>query len=330
MTSSISSSDERGGGAPRRAIAAMLIGVALLGVGLELGTRYVVTPSSATESRIVEEVALATRPAESARIPVLMVGNSLLLDAVDMPFLRNGMESQYDVRRVVIEQTTYLDWVYGLRALRELGSPASVELVFLDIPQLVSLRPRGEYLAARLLTPKASVQVGVEAGLHPTDISRIVTSSMSDFYGIRAETRKFALFRLFPEMERLAPLLRPAVGTQQPQAQFERVDVVRAHIRRLSDESLRRCARLTLVVPPTKTGVSPDSAMLRGLVEDGLPVLAPPATIRFYSADFSDEYHLSTSGRDKYTVWLRDALSTALAGRSPACAADSGTILGAL
>ncbi len=53
---------------------------------------------------------------------MLLFGNSLLLEGVDYPALRNALSDEYDVHRLIFEQTEYLDQYYVLRRLFRHGA----------------------------------------------------------------------------------------------------------------------------------------------------------------------------------------------------------------
>src|SRR5271168_369303 len=119
---SFTSSSEELAAAPRYAqpiCAAVAIFVLLL-CAFEAATRVGFTRVSAIESRTYTEYrgALAVRGSKS----VLLLGNSLLLEGVDLDRLRALLQPEMTPRRFVIEQTNFPDWYYGIRRLLAEGS----------------------------------------------------------------------------------------------------------------------------------------------------------------------------------------------------------------
>jgi len=127
-----------------------VIGVGLVFLlALELGAQFGFTYISRIQARIARErqQALQLRAAKDGNATMLLVGNSLLLDGVDFPRLQRELASKMYLGRYVIENTSYLDWYYGLHSLfRQHSRPRYVVLV-LSPRQLVSDQTNGEYSA---------------------------------------------------------------------------------------------------------------------------------------------------------------------------------------
>src|SRR5581483_955276 len=106
----------------------------ILCLGVEVGTRCEFARVSRIQDRISgeKEAFLALRPG-TAGSPrnVVLVGNSLLLAGVDIPLLNTLSSGGFSYSRLVIEQTQYADWFFGLRRLLSEGArPDAVVLVF--------------------------------------------------------------------------------------------------------------------------------------------------------------------------------------------------------
>ncbi len=98
---------------------------------------------------------------------MLLVGNSLLNEGVQIDALRSDLASEYAVSRLVIEQTHYLDWYFGLRRLLEEGSHPSVIILTLDPSQLASPFTLDESFARRQMSIRDFPQVVREAKPRP-------------------------------------------------------------------------------------------------------------------------------------------------------------------
>src|SRR5579863_1934344 len=126
MHSSISSSEVAAGigpqetlGRARRPVEIRLIVIVLFiavatVIALEIGTRLILTHFSNIERRVATEYRTVSRirPAPG-RPSLLLLGNSLLLEGVDMSVLRSLLPEHLRTYRYVIEATYLLDWKYG-------------------------------------------------------------------------------------------------------------------------------------------------------------------------------------------------------------------------
>src|ERR1700726_1305690 len=123
MHLSTSSSEHLGDGVPsapsrRRmsastGIIALLAGLGAILLALELASPVILTHFSRIERREQSE----GRAADSLRAftadgrpTVLLLGNSLLIEGVQIDNLRDSLAAHYAVSRFGIEQTHYLDW----------------------------------------------------------------------------------------------------------------------------------------------------------------------------------------------------------------------------
>src|SRR6266567_3933514 len=109
---------------PRHAIIAILASVACVMLSAELLSRFAFPRISQIESRITrdEHQIMAIASADRNSPPtVLLVGNSLLLRGLEYPRIRTELAPDAQVFRLVIENTEYLDWHYGLRHMFESG-----------------------------------------------------------------------------------------------------------------------------------------------------------------------------------------------------------------
>ena len=98
---------------------ALLTAVLGLFLVVELGVRFGLARLSAIERRTETEqkAAFALGGEALAHRTVLLAGNSLPLEDIDLPSLKSAMGADFKTARYVVEQTYYLDWYYGLRSL---------------------------------------------------------------------------------------------------------------------------------------------------------------------------------------------------------------------
>src|SRR5579862_83301 len=178
-----------------RPIGGTLALFAVLLAGLEGATRLGFTRISRIESRIRGEYvrAVAVRPGTPARPTILLLGNSLLLEGVDYESLQRTLASRATAVRFVIEQTSYLDWYYGIRRLLAEGARPDRIVLCLNVSQLLSNSIRGEYSAFYLIRTQDIAKAGRAAGFDLTKLSGLFLARYSLFYAGRNSVRNFAL-----------------------------------------------------------------------------------------------------------------------------------------
>src|SRR5690349_5994808 len=160
MPSSISSSEMRSAPAYPRdrrrrvsrahifAILATLLGCC---AGIEAGTRFLLARLSRIEHRVMNEHASAVQLQPTSSSPILLVGDSLLLMDVDMNALIRTAPPGLHFQRFSIEQTFYLDWLFGLRRIFSEGVRPTAVILCMAPNSFVSTASRGDYTAYHLL-----------------------------------------------------------------------------------------------------------------------------------------------------------------------------------
>ena len=117
------------------------------------------------------------------------MGNSLLLEGVDLDSLCANLALKYDVHRLVIEQTEYLDLYYVLRKLFRSGSRPHDVVLCLSVPHLIADENRGEYMA-QYMDARDVAALSRRKGLDATTTSNYFFAHWIDGYATRAEFRK--------------------------------------------------------------------------------------------------------------------------------------------
>ena len=296
----------------RRLIAALLAVCVLALLAAEVLGRFVVPRVSRIEGRAETELrevrALSRDPGQPPAL--LLLGNSLLNSAVvDGARVQQAVQSKWQVHRLVVLNTQYLDWYYGMRNLVREGEAPQVVALMLNAQQLLSNDIRGAYSAYRLFGAADSIRAGRDAGLHITEISGLVVGHFSGYYGLRLELRKFAFQKLVPDAEIMSvALVRGAVRRADPTVIDLSTEGARriAALRALCNERKVRCLFL---VPPEIH----DSDARRQLVE-----LAEAAGLEARRFDVGaawpvshfdvDRFHFSQVGADAYVEFLAQRL----------------------
>ena len=274
---------------------------------LEGATRFGFTRISRIESRIHGEYvhAIAVGPGTPARPTILLLGNSLLLEDVDYESLQRTLASRVNTTRFVIEQTTYLDWYYGIRRLLAGGSRPDRIVLCLNVNQLLSSSIRGEYSAFYLFRTQDIAEAGRAAGFDLTKLSGLFLARYSLFYAGRSNFRNFALNAVDRSY---AEVLHDF--TTKPGPDFSNAEVLIQAAPRLN--TVRElCARYNIrfdfLLPP---GFGHGEA---GLVEAGkrvgASVLVPVPENSWKPNKYRDGFHLNHEGAAEFTKLLAAALA---------------------
>ena len=113
----------------------------LLIVTLEIVSDHLLKHHSETFARVSQQYtdAVRVRPAKPGEpISVLMVGNSLLLEGVDVDRLQKLTSSQMRIYPLFLEATGYYDWLYGLQHLFREGARPQVVVVGVELRRLAA------------------------------------------------------------------------------------------------------------------------------------------------------------------------------------------------
>jgi hypothetical protein len=277
---------------------------------LELTCRFVLPRVIAIERTRELEVAGAVAKRTGPASQVLMLGNSQLGTGVDLAALRGQLGGQADIRRLMVEDTLFFDWYFGLRRLFAEGAKPDVVALFLGAEQIVSNRSRGEYSAYRLMRTADTLEAGQRLGFSNTATADLFLSSMSAFLGMRNNVRRRVLLATVPGLRSLMPRLnqRDEPMTRPDQA------LVAARLGEVRDLCAAAGVRFVLVVPPVgdqSFSASVDSVRLAS-AQIGVAALVPLPPGDVGRADFTDGVHLNEVGAARFTARLATLLADQL------------------
>ncbi|MCX6595510.1 MAG: hypothetical protein NTV70_03990 [Acidobacteria bacterium] len=293
-------------------IAGALVVAALFLGAVEVSSRVGLRRISKIYARIADEYrgAVTLRPGPVALQPgpvvtqrrVLFVGNSLLNFALKFEQVKPALEPGWDARRLMIEQTSFYDWYYGLRRLFAEGSRPEVVVLTLTPRQVVNDETRGDRFAYEQMLMSDLPEVAQVLHLHPTNTAGMAFAHLSSFYGNRSELRKVLLGRLMPGLPALTQRMTlPPVAPLSDAAVVERGGERLRMIREMTDA---HGARLILVVPPTLNKQDGAQALVRAGKAAGVTVLVPVASGSLPPEMFWDGYHLGSEGAQVFTSSL--------------------------
>ena len=298
-----------------RAIVLLLIAVLVYFVALEILTNFGLKRVSQAGRRVHEDYlqALTLRPLTyDGHKTVLVVGNSLLVAGVERKRLAVEMSPEFTVTMLPIENTTYLDWYFGLRRLFAEGARPSAVILCLSPRQLISDSVNGEDFAHRMMQLDDIQLVRKAAGLDMTTTSAFFFANLSSWLGGRNSIRNWILEIWLPK----ASLLAASLTTQGPlvSESQQRDIVIKAEHRlhELRDFSATYGARFVYLVPPqtSRGGLSEQIRLSAG--QSGLSVVIPYLPGEMAPSYFVDGFHLNPVGASVFTDRLRPMLQSSL------------------
>lgn len=298
---------------PRSGMVALLAGLAVILLGLEVGSPVMLTRLSRIERRVESETSAARtlRPfTPDGRPTVLLVGNSLLLEGVQLDRLRDNLAPQYAVSRLAIEQTHYLDWYFGLRRLLEQGSHPSVIVLSLATDELASRFTLGESFAHRQMSARDFLRVVQETKLDKTTASTYFFAHWSNWLADKGYLRQDVMILLVPNFRELAG----RIADHGPHINNPSVllGMAQQRLPELSELAQTYRVKIVLLVPPA---LRPDYSQEVQQLGDkaGVPVwvLSPPG--EFPRDFYRDGFHLNAHGSEIFTARLANQIRAQLA-----------------
>lgn len=312
MRSSISSSETT-----LRHVVILLAGIVALLAMVEIGARLFVHRFSRIEGRVAAEYNAALRVRSNGQAPrqLLLIGNSLLEESVPAALIPPAWVPGWRVTRFPVEQTSMLDWTYGLPRLQKDGCrPDVYGLVMSPHYLATNTFSRGEYSALYLLRLQDVPAISSELHLHPTKIASLVLSIYSEFFAVRADIRKVLLGRALPGMAQLVNLmLGPGHTARIAPEEYYRLALLRLRAFRAAAD--RSGSKVVLIVHPPSVLNAEDGTpeVLRAAREAGIEAMVPAPDSNFTQADFRDVQHLNEDGAAKFIRSVAAGLPAALA-----------------
>jgi hypothetical protein len=280
----------------------MIVGFCLL---VELATRVGFDTMSEIQRRVVREYAAASLSGINTRKGVrsiLVVGNSLLNEGLEFNTFQSGMRPAFDSCRLVVENTSYFDWYYGLKRLFSRGARPDFVLLMLTPNQIVATRIRGGYSAQYLFDARDIFAIAENVGMHPTEGTSLFFARVSKFYGVKAEIRNWFLEKTVQDINSLGGVF----ADRRPDKTDSRQIVASAKtrlgaLRQLADGY--RC-RLFIVVPPVQDKQDGEQELQKAGSASGVPILIAVSSGTLGSAYFADGFHLNSNGAKVFTAHL--------------------------
>jgi hypothetical protein len=320
MRSSIFSSEK-----PVKAHIVLVLALcALFCLSVEVVTAYFFGRVSRIESRREGEYrqAMAVRSGKPrGKLSVLVAGNSLLLHGVDFPELQRELGPEVELHRVVFEDTSYLDWFYGLNHIFRQGARPDVVVLLLSPVQLTDDTTEGDYGAHMLVDHRDILSYARDVGADRNRTSVLALDNLSFFFGTRTEVRTWILGKLLPDLPRLTRYFR---GNSDAPAYSVPVEVATSRLARLRATCGRYGAAFVLTVPPTRTDSPADTRVVETAGASlGVPVLVPVDEGVLPQSDYADLVHLNPHGAARFTPLFAGRLRQFVSGGMTAQAATA-------
>jgi hypothetical protein len=307
---------------PTEIVALLLLFTSLLML-IECTTRIFILPKSSIERRTeLEYNAASAIRRNNQQHTLLLLGNSLLGDGILMHSLGSKLPSSWKLQRLLIEDTAYYDWYYGMQRLFLSGSHPDTVILMLSIRQFTSIGVRGEYFARHLLNLHDIPDISRNLQLHPTTTAGLVVGNLSSFYGTRVEIRKQILGLLIPDLSSFTRLIIPTRSTPMDETHFRDDLQLRFHnLKQLADSHSIRIA--VLIAPESNLKNAMLDIALDAAFNAKLDALAPFKPNQYSRNDFSDGFHLNATGAAKFTNALAETLQCYLSEANPSYSSTS-------
>jgi len=290
-------------------VVALLAAVLFFIACIEASTRFSFARLSRVESRIKTEHAAVLKLSRTPSLKsVLLVGDSLLLEDVNMNLLARTLPSSLHLQRFPIEQTSYLDWLYGLRRIFSEGVRPSTVILCLNPNSFIASGILGDYSAYYLFQASEIPAVAKRARYELTPESSLFFAHYSLFYAGRAALRNFMLNRVYPAYGVLLHnlLTRPA----PPVSRDEVLRICEARFQELQRLCASQSAHFIYLMPPG-FGIRED-AIVEAASRAQTSLLVPVHTNAWPLDKFRDGFHLNEAGAREFTQIFSPTLAALL------------------
>ncbi|HKT81962.1 MAG TPA: hypothetical protein VJP86_17155 [Vicinamibacterales bacterium] len=291
----------------------LLAACVCVGLTAEAVARLALDRISRVQRRTVDELAQASaiRHHAGGRRQLLVVGNSMLDEGVQFQRLAEALTPSWDAHRVVVEQTFFYDWYYGLQKLFDDGAEPDVVAVALSPLQWIDSRWRGEYSAQYLMRTADVPSAARALGLHPTEATSVALARFSKFWGTRAEIRNFVFGHMVPG---LGDLMSLSAVVDQRVLTDEGVEHTAAERVRAMDALVRshQAQFLVLVIPVFDPGDG-SNGLVKAASAAGIRSIRPVASGDYGRDLYRDAgFHLNSRGAEEFTSRLIPVLNDEL------------------
>lgn len=292
--------------------ATLLATIVLCALLVEVGMRAGFSRISRIGKRTHEEY-LGARDLkrESDVSPVLLAGNSLLLEGVDIPTLESQLPGGIRPVRYIVEQTEYYDWFYGLKRLFAEGSRPAMVVLCIGPNHFVGnlmLLDSGPYYLYSLGDLPAIARL---QHLSLTDASSMYFAHWSLFFAAKNGLRNFVMGKIDPPYATFLHEL--GMQPAPPMTAHQVTAIATPRLAEIDELCRRNGARFAYLIPP---GFVANEDALRGAAAAvHVPLLAPVRQSEWPLSKFRDGFHLTPQSSIEFAKLLAPELAAVDAGK---------------
>jgi hypothetical protein len=267
------------------------------------------------ESRQRSELLTVRDPEVGSPPHVAVLGNSLMLEGVDVPTLTTLVGSHVVPAPYFVLATEYYDWYFALKRLFADGFRPRFLVLGLSPHQLSSPRSRGDYSARYLFRGSDLIDVIHATHMDANAAASLFLAHISEYWGTRSIIRGYVMGLVLPSA---GQLLRDRVSVGQT------ADIDEVKLEHISAERLKSLDQLcrehgvdfTLIVPPTSQNGA--EVIVRTGRELGVRVIVPVSTGALNEEHYqNDRFHLNKRGAKIFTTQLGSALIELVSNAAP-------------
>jgi hypothetical protein len=237
---------------------------------------------------------------------VLLVGNSLLLEGLDINALQDQLAGRIRITPIFLEATSYYDWLFGVRRLLRHGSRPDIIIVGLQARAFVESKVREDYSPMMLFDLIDIFSVARELGISRTETVGLVASHYSVFWDIRSDLRKQLLREAIPGFENLLVLAKSRASL--PGGVYF-TEIATKRLAALRDLANQYNSRLMILVATVQTP-EPERELVAAARRAGVDISVPVGSGSLSNDCFkSDQLHLNAEGAQLFTAAVARDLS---------------------
>jgi len=247
---------------------------------------------------------------------IVIVGNSLMLHGIDVPFLEANLDSRFVPVTYFVLGTNYNDWYFGLKRLFAEGMRPDYVLLGLSPNQLATSEIRGDMSARYLVQQSDLLDIVRQSHMNATVASEFILAHYSEYYSTREIARGYVMSKLLPTVgelfhTRYASYRDPAI--EEPVLR----QLASTRLEALNQLCRANGAHFLFVVPPSYQ--EGGATILHAGKERGITVLLPVNDNEFDGSDYEEDgIHMNEKGARIFTERLTRDLNKELAKQNSA------------
>jgi hypothetical protein len=271
----------------------------------EVFSRLLLNTSSMTQQRIDAQMpaVLRLRHREGAETSILLVGNSVMVYAINPHILKTDLSIKCEIAPLFIEATSYYDWYYGLRRIFAEGAEPDVVIVALPATTFLETQVRSDYFSSTLLDRRDVPRLSRDLKYNWTKMASLFVGTLSSFWGHRGviRARVLSVFSSDSKLRGLARDRPPKSTMTEAQIDRELRNVASYRLVALAALCADHKARLVILLPPVASRNDHFKTFFEIASAAEAEVLLPISSETLRPRDFPDGAHLGSNLVDNFT-----------------------------